>query len=200
MARLAAALLLVSALQSAVLAAAALAADLETLGRVRWGMSPAEISEALGESANRLPGRWDFGRYFSETTVEDVEVGGIPFRAFLQIDRQTGGLGQILLERRGRQATPVVFDDIVQALTDRYGDPEDTARDGDIAVPSAVRIVWRLPDFTINASFFDFRTTGIVSENPNVDRDPLTPFSERQRNNPRFLPRRALIRFNPPGG
>ncbi|QQP91918.1 hypothetical protein IGS68_12230 [Skermanella sp. TT6] len=194
-ARLAAVLLVASTLQCA-----ALADDLETLGRVRWGMSPGELSDALGRSANPLPGRWDFGRYYSETTVEDVEVGGIPFRAFLQIDRRTGGLGQILLERRGRQATPVVFDDIVRALTDRYGEPEQTARDGDIAVPSAVRIVWRLPDFTINASFFDFRTTGIVSENPNVDRDPLTPFSERQRNNPRFLPRRALIRFNPPEG
>ncbi|WP_158045483.1 hypothetical protein [Skermanella pratensis] len=193
-ARLAAAVLLASSLHSAP------AADLDTLRSVRWGMSPAELSDALGRSANTLPGRWDFGRYYSETTVEHVEVGGIPFRAFLQIDRKTGGLGQILLERRGRQATPMVFDDIVQVLTDRFGEPEQTAREGDIAVPASLRIVWRLPDFTINASFFDFRTTGIVSENPNVDRDPLTPFSERQRNNPRFLPRRALIRFNPPGG
>ncbi|EWY36835.1 hypothetical protein N825_23315 [Skermanella stibiiresistens SB22] len=176
----------------------AFATDIEVLRNVRWGMAPPDIAKALGDDATRLPGRWDFGRYYADTTVEDVQVASIGFRAFLQIDRQTGGLGQILLERRGRQASPVVFDDIVKALTDRFGSPEKSDQQNTAAVPKSLRVVWRLPDFTINASFFDFRTTAIVSENPNVDRDPLTPFSERQRNNPRFLPRRALIRFNPP--
>ena len=192
-ARLAAVLLVASTLQCA-----ALADDLETLGRVRWGMSPGELSDALGRSANPLPGRWDFGRYYADSSVEDVEVAGLPFRAFLQMDRQTGKLAQVLLERRGRQATPMVFEDIANALIGQFGQPSEDHSDGNAAVPSSVRLVWKLPDMTINASFFDFRTSAIFSEDPNVEPNPLVPYSERRRNNPGTLPRRALIRFNPP--
>ena len=37
----------------------------------------------------------------------------------------------------------------------------------------------------------------MLFENPNVDRDPLVPFSETRRINRRFLPRRLLIRYYP---
>jgi len=176
----------------------AFAADLTTLTAVRWGMTAGELEQALGNAANRLPGRWDFGQYYADTSVEDVEVAGLPFRAFLQMDRQSGRLAQILLERRGRQASPMVFEDIADALARQFGEPDEDLRNGNAAVPASVRLVWRLPDMTINASFFDFRTSAIFSEDPNRRSDPLVPFAERQRNNPRFLPRRALIRFTPP--
>ena len=125
-------------------------------------------------------------------------MAGLPFRAFLQMDRQTGKLAQVLLERRGRQATPMVFEDIANALIGQFGQPSEDHSDGNAAVPSSVRLVWKLPDMTINASFFDFRTSAIFSEDPNVEPNPLVPYSERRRNNPGTLPRRALIRFNPP--
>jgi hypothetical protein len=173
-------------------------ADLAVLSSARWGMNADELDQALGSAVNRLPGRWDFGRYYADVSVEDVYVAGLPFRAFLQMDRQSGRLAQILLERRGRQATPMVFEDIADALTARFGEPAENRRDGSAAVPASVRLVWKLPDMTINASFFDFRTSAIFSEDPNVTPDPLVPFAKRQRNNPRFLPRRALIRFSPP--
>jgi len=175
------------------------AADLETLTAVRWDMDADELDRALGSADSRLPGRWDFGRYYADMSVEDVEVAGLPFRAFLQMDRKSGKLAQILLERRGRQATPMVFEDIANALIGQFGQPDEDRRNGNAAVPTSVRLVWKLPDMTINASFFDFRTSAIFSEDPNVEPNPLVPFSERQRNNPRTLPRRALIRFNPPG-
>jgi hypothetical protein len=177
----------------------AFAADLATLSAVRWGMDADELDRALGSADSRLPGRWDFGRYYADMSVEDVEVAGLPFRAFLQMDRKSGKLAQILLERRGQQATPMVFEDIANALIGQFGQPDEDRRDDNAAVPASVRLVWRLPDMTINASFFDFRTSAIFSEDPNVEPNPLVPFSERQRNNPRTLPRRALIRFNPPG-
>src|SRR3954447_14727295 len=148
-------------------------------------MTAGELEQALGNAANRLPGRWDFGQYYADTSVEDVEVAGLPFRAFLQMDRQSGRLAQILLERRGRQASPMVFEDIADALTQQFGEPDEDLRDGSAAVPASVRLVWRLPDMTINASFFDFRTSAIFSEDPNRRPDPLVPFAERQRNNPR---------------
>ena len=175
------------------------AADLATLTAARWGMNADELDKALGSDDSRLPGRWDFGRYYSDTSIEDVMVGGLGFRAFLQMDRKSGKLAQILLERRGRQASPMVFEDIADALIGKFGQPDENRRDGNAAVPTSVRLVWKLPDMTINASFFDFRTTAIFSEDPNVEPNPLVPYSERQRNNPRMLPRRALIRFNPPG-
>ena len=177
----------------------AFAADLATLSAVRWGMDADELDRALGSADSRLPGRWDFGRYYADMSVEDVEVAGLPFRAFLQMDRKSGKLAQVLLERRGQQATPMVFEDIANALIGQFGEPDENRSDGDAAVPSSVRLVWKLPDMTINASFFDFRTSAIFSEDPNVEPDPLVPYSERRRNNPRTLPRRALIRFNPPG-
>jgi hypothetical protein len=177
----------------------AFAADLATLSAVRWGMDADELDRALGSADSKLPGRWDFGRYYADMSVEDVEVAGLPFRAFLQMDRKSGKLAQVLLERRGQQATPMVFEDIANALIGQFGEPDENRSDGDAAVPSSVRLVWKLPDMTINASFFDFRTTAIFSEDPNVEPDPLVPYSERRRNNPRTLPRRALIRFNPPG-
>jgi hypothetical protein len=177
----------------------AFATDLGTLTAARWGMNADELDEALGSADSRLPGRWDFGRYYADTSVEDVEVAGLPFRAFLQMDRKSGKLAQILLERRGRQATPMVFEDIANALIGQFGEPDENRSDGNVAVPSSVRLVWKLPDMTINASFFDFRTSAIFSEDPNVEPNPLVPYSERRRNNPRTLPRRALIRFNPPG-
>jgi hypothetical protein len=182
-----------------LLAPIASAADLATLSAIRWGMNADELDRALGSADSRLPGRWDFGRYYADTSVEDVEVAGLPFRAFLQMDRKSGKLAQILLERRGQQATPMVFDDIADALIGQFGQPDEDRRDGNAAVPTSVRLVWKLPDMTINASFFDFRTSAIFSEDPNVEPNPLVPYSKRQRNNPRTLPRRALIRFNPPG-
>ena len=174
------------------------ATDLATLSAVRWGMDADELDKALGSADSRLPGRWDFGRYYADTSVEDVEVAGLPFRAFLQMDRKSGKLAQILLERRGRQATPMVFEDIANALIGQFGQPDEDRRDDNIAVPASVRLIWKLPDMTINASFFDFRTSAIFSEDPNVEPNPLVPYSERRRNNPRTLPRRALIRLNPP--
>jgi hypothetical protein len=174
------------------------AADLATLSAIRWGMDAAELDRALGNADTRLPGRWDFGRYYADSSVEDVEVAGLPFRAFLQMDRKSGKLAQVLLERRGQQATPMVFEDIANALIGQFGQPTENRSDGNAAVPSSVRLVWKLPDMTINASFFDFRTSAIFSEDPNVEPNPLVPYSERRRNNPRTLPRRALIRFNPP--
>ena len=182
-----------------LVAPVASAADLGTLTATRWGMDADELDRALGSADSRLPGRWDFGRYYADTSVEDVEVGGLPFRAFLQMDRKSGKLAQILLERRGQQATPMVFEDIANALIGQFGEPDENRSDGNAAVPASVRLVWKLPDMTINASFFDFRTSAIFSQDPNVEPDPLVPYSERRRNNPRTLPRRALIRFNPPG-
>jgi hypothetical protein len=178
--------------------AGARATDLETLMAAHWGMDAAGLDKALDSADQPLPGRWDFGRYYADRIVENVDVGGHAFRAFLQMDRGTDRLGQILLERRGRQAGPLVFEDIKQALTERFGEPEEDARQGDKALPTAIRVVWRMPELTVTASFFDFYTTGMFFEDPNSDRDPLTPYAERRRNNPRFLPRRALIRFNPP--
>jgi hypothetical protein len=188
-----------AAVLALVLPAPAAGADLATLSAARWGMDAGELDRALGDSDTRLPGRWDFGRYYADSSVENVEVAGIPFRAFLQMDRKTGKLSQVLLERRGRQATPMVFEDIANALIGQFGEPAENTNDGNAAVPSSVRLVWKLPDMTINASFFDFRTSAIFSEDPNVEPNPLVPYSERRRNNPRTLPRRALIRFNPPG-
>jgi hypothetical protein len=66
------------------------AADLDILRDARWGMDAAALDEALGAADEPLPGRWDFGRYYAERIVENVDVGGHRFRAFLQMDKANG--------------------------------------------------------------------------------------------------------------
>jgi hypothetical protein len=173
------------------------AVGLDTLSAARWGMAAADLDRAFGKELVRLPGRWDFGPFYADLILPEVEVAGHPFRAFFQMERKTGGLGQILLERRSGKATPMVFDDVVRALSDRYGEMTETSA-GMKGIPTSVRAIWRLPDLVVEASFFDFYTTGMFFEDPNTARNPLVPSYQRQRNNPRFLPRRALIRLHPP--
>jgi hypothetical protein len=173
------------------------AADLATLSAARWGMAATDLDRAFGDQLVRLPGRWDFGPFYADFTLPEIEVAGYAFRAFFQMERKTDRLGQILLERRGGKATPMVFDDVVRALSDHYGELAETST-GTRGIPTALRAIWRLPDLVVEASFFDFYTTGMFFEDPNTARNPLVPYYQRRRNNPRFLPRRALIRLHPP--
>jgi hypothetical protein len=171
---------------------------LEVLDRTRWGMDATELEAALRGTVVRLPGRWDFGPLlYADLTIPDVTVAGYPFRGFLQMDRHDGRLQQVMLERRGPAATPMVFEKVLAALTSAFGKPDGPPRH-DPRLPVAVDVTFHRGDDAVIATFFDQYTEGIFFQDPNIplSLNPLIPYYRRERNNPSFLPRRAIVRVH----
>jgi len=179
---------------------AAQAADLAGWRAARWGMTDAELSAAFGPGLERLPGRWQYGGAYAERALFDVELGGLKFMALFQMNQATDRLQQVLLERRGAQATPAAYDRMMAALEAAYGPAEGLCLtphpDGPLR---RLSLRWRFATTTIQATWLDFLTTALLFEEPDTEKrfDPLIPFSETRRIVRRFLPRRVLVRFHP---
>ncbi len=172
--------------------------DLEGWQGARWGMTADELAGVFGPQLERLPGRWDFGGAYAERAILDVELGGLTFMAYFQMNKHSHQLQQVLLERRAVRATPAAYGAVLAALEAVYGAPEGSCvvphPDGP---PRRVTLRWRFPTTTVQITWLDFLTTAMLFEDPNVDRDPRVPYAETRRNNHRFLPRRILVRFHP---
>ncbi|WP_207480225.1 hypothetical protein [Arenibaculum pallidiluteum] len=164
-----------------------------------WGARDADLANRFGDRLRTLPGRFDFGpKLYAERRLDGVEIGGVPFAAYLQMDRRTGQLQQVLLERRQGQVTPATTRQALDALVEMLGEPAAESVGGDPRTPSTASFTWRREGTTIQVSLFDFHTTGIFFEDPDpAVRNPLIPFYLRMRNDPRFLPRRLLVRMHP---
>lgn len=184
-----------------LLLAAPLAAapdDVSGWRAARWGMTAAELEAAFDGRLTRLPGRREYGGAYAELALLGVRVAGHRFDAYFQMGETSGRLQQVLLERARRWAGPRGFVELAEALRRRYGPPTRTCADaGDGGRPTAAEAVWRFPTTTVHAVLLDFYTSGMAFDDPNVDPDPLTPFYRTRRNNPRFLPRRLLLRLHP---
>jgi hypothetical protein len=175
-------------------------ADIEGWRGARWGMTEAALERVFGDRLARLPGRWIYGGAYATRLIEEVSIGDQRFRAIFQMNEETGRLQQVLLETVRRPGQEAAFHSTLAALRRAYGAP-----DGSCGVPRAgggplsLELWWRFPTTTAHLTFFDFYTRGMFSSDPNVDPDPLADWFERRRNNPRFLPRRTLVRFHPTG-
>ncbi|MCP5373003.1 MAG: hypothetical protein H6907_14855 [Hyphomicrobiales bacterium] len=181
-----------------LLAAGARAApdDLAGWRGARWGMAAADLERVFGADLRALPGRWDFGGAYADHALFDVDVAGLRFTAFFQMDKADGRLRQVLLERRAARATPGGYDSVLSALEAAYGPaggicvqrhPDGTVR--------RVSLRWRFATTTVQATWLDFLTTAMLFRDSARGPDPLVPFAETRRINRRFLPRRLLIRF-----
>ena len=181
----------------AAMGAEARPADIEGWRGARWGMSEAQLLRVFGEVLEPLPGRWVYGDAYATRMIQPVALGGQRLRAVFQMQEKTGRLQQVLLETLRRPGQEAAFDSALAALRERYGAPT-----GSCAVPPAgggplsLEFRWVFPTTTVHLTFVDFFTTGMFSADPNVDPDPLARYFERRRNNPRFLPRRTLVRFH----
>ncbi|MEQ9609514.1 MAG: hypothetical protein RLN99_17785 [Kiloniellaceae bacterium] len=177
--------------------AAAARDDVAGWDATRWGMTEAQIESALGERVVRLPGRWLYGNAYADLAVEDVDVGGLAFTAYLQINAESHRLQQVLLERRRTQAVPGVFDALIDALEDGYGPPDEVctqAKSG--GEPLDYQLTWRFATTTLHAKFLDFSTTAVFSRDPEAEIDPLVIERKVRRNLRRSMPRRILLRFH----
>ena len=176
---------------------AAAQVDLAGWQNLRWGMSAAEIREALGDEVMALPGRWLYGGAYAELAVANVTIGGLAFTAYLQMNAATHRLQQVLLERRRIGAVPAAFESAVSALQQELGPPTaDCVQAKSGGQPLDYQITWRFPTTTVHAKFLDFSTTAVFSRDPEAERDPLVIERKVRRNIRRFMPRRILIRYH----
>lgn len=171
--------------------------DLAGWEALRWGMTAAEIREALGDRAAALPGRWLYGGAYAELAVPDVQIGGLAFTAYLQMNAATHRLQQVLLERRRVGALPAAFEAALAALTETLGPPSaDCAQAKSGGRPLDYEVTWRFPTTTVHAKFLDFSTTAVFTRDPEAEIDPLVIERKVRRNIRRFMPRRILVRYH----
>ena len=162
-----------------------------------WGMTAADIRDALGARVTALPGRWVYGGAYADLAVEDVEIGGLAFTAYLQMNSQTDRLQQVLLERRRTGAVPAAFEAALAELEQVLGPPAaDCAQAKTGGQPLDYQITWRFPTTTVHAKFLDFSTTAVFSRDPEAELDPLVIERKVRRNIRRFMPRRILVRYH----
>lgn len=191
-----AAAVLTLALSAAAFPASALE-DLPGWRDTRWGMTLADLEEALDADATRLPGRWLYGGAYADLAVHGVELAGLTFTAYLQMNADTHRLQQVLLERRRVGAVPAAFEKLVDGLMEDLGPPStDCAQAKTGGQPLDYQLTWRFPTTTVHAKFLDFSTTSVFSRDPEAELDPLIIERKVRRNIRRFMPRRILIRYH----
>jgi hypothetical protein len=173
--RIAAALL---ALLSAALPSPVVASGWD---RVDWGMTSNDIAVLYGARAQRLGSPIVFGDSYSDIVLRDQPFAAYPFRVYFQMDKTSGRLAHVLLERRRQYATRFIFDRVVETLrhdlgpeSERCGGPADRGK------PTTIDLLWRRNEKTVVVTFLDF-AAGILE----YSNDPA---------------RRILSRYSPPGG
>jgi hypothetical protein len=147
------------ALVLSVLPAPARAAELSAiLGTIRWGESSAELAQRLGTGAVRLKPPIEFGDSLVDIALRDFQLGGYPFAVYFQMDKKTGGLMRVMLERQRHGANPLVYRAVVAALQRDYGAPATScgarARRAN-GYQAAGERIWLPADLSIRAVFRD---------------------------------------------
>ncbi len=167
-----------------------------------WGEDMAALDARFGEALTVLAPPWQFGPFEAPRVLPDRDLAGLDFRAYFQVNPGDGRLGQILMERRHAQATPLAFVEVYQDLIDQFGPAAREClladRGGESAGdPAVAEAIWRFADTRVHLSFLDFKSNQILYQNPAIPIDPLIPDSERRVIYSNLLPRRILIRFYP---
>ena len=183
------ALVVALALLHASVAGAAGLADV--LRGARWGEPGSALMAAIGGRATLLPQPIDFGDSYAEIVRRDVALGGVPLIAFFQMDKRTGGLKRIQLERQRHGVNPPAFRAVFGALVATYGAP-----DANCATPpgpaggyqAAAESVWRRDGLVVRAIF---RDTTIEAFEGCLFGDPALP-------GPCGLTGQLLVRISPP--
>jgi hypothetical protein len=155
--------------------------------------APADRVAEVYPSALRLDPALDFGPMAATHVAEDAAEAGLVFRLFVQTDRATGLVRQLLFERRrgeiGPDDTKIVFD----ALVASDGKPSwSCAR----TATGTTHALWRRGDAVIHLVAFDDAARGIARFDPNSDSDPRARSSDRLRVRTRALPKRLIVRVH----
>ncbi|MGE5268654.1 MAG: hypothetical protein ACM3JG_03155 [Thiohalocapsa sp.] len=143
----------------ALTALSAAAAGLATSWQgTQWGESNRALLAQFGSSVTVLPRPLDFGDSYTQIVRRDIVVGGWKLIAFYQMDKQTGGLKRIQLERQRHGVNLAAFRGVLGGLEAAYGRPDLTCQ-----IPLGPRSgyqrgaerIWRRDDIVIRAIFRD---------------------------------------------
>lgn len=172
--------------------------DIAGWNGARWGMTAADIRGAFGEALTELPGRREYKNAHAELALLRHPAFGMTFDVYFQMNADTGRLQQVLLETGRGRAGPRDFLRLRERLEDRYGAPARVCvQKPEDGTPASADALWRFPTTTVHAVFLDFYSTALLFHDPNVDIDPLVPDHRTRTINPRFLPRRIVLRYHP---
>ena len=143
---------------AAVLASAQAADIASSLQGLRWGESNAALVAHFGARAAVLPQPIDFGDSYAQIVLRDVAVGGVKLIAFFQMDKTTGGLKRVQLERQRHGVTPPAFRAVLAGLEADYGTPDLSC--GIRPLPAsgyqaAAERIWRRDGLVVRAIFRD---------------------------------------------
>jgi hypothetical protein len=156
-----------------------------------WGEPGNALLEHLGARAAVLPQPIDFGDSYVQIVVRAVPVGGVPLIAFFQMDKATGGLKRVQLERQRHGVNPPAFRGVVAGLEDAFGAPKAmcTVAPGPTSgYQAATKIAWSRDGNLISAIF---RDTTIEAVEGCLNRDLGT--------GPCGLTGQLLVRISPAG-
>jgi hypothetical protein len=131
----------------AVPAAAAPAGSVvaQLTAQTHWGETAGALLRQFGRAA-RLPWRLDFGDSYVDVVLPDLRIGGLRFIVFFQMDKKSGGLARIQIERPRHGANPPAVRAALAALAAGYGAPDRTCRlppSPRNGYQAAVEEVWR---------------------------------------------------------
>ena len=123
-----------------------------------WGEPSRALLAHFGARATVLPRPLDFGDSYTDVVLRNVPVGGFPLIAYFQMDKATGGLKRIQLERPRHGVTPPAFRAVLAALEAALGTPDTLC--GVPPVPAsgyqaAAERVWSRNGVVIRAIFRD---------------------------------------------
>jgi len=157
---------------------------------VTWGETSRDALAHFGKAATILANPIDFGDSYTELVLRDISIGGVPLIGFLQMDKRTGGLKRIQLERQRHGVNPAAFRAVLIGLQARYGAPDAACGEWPSPISgyqAAAERVWRRDGATIRAIF---RDTTIQAFEGCLAGDPTL--------GPCGLTGRLLVRISPP--
>ena len=160
---------------------------------LHWGEPSTAVYGQLGRRATILRRPIDFGDSYAELVLRNVPLGGFPLVAFFQMDKATGGLKRIQLERQRHGVNPPAFRGVLTALEAEFGAPEAMCgiRPGPASgYQAAAERVWRRDKAVIRAIF---RDTTIEAFEGCLAGDPSIA-------GPCGLTGQLLVRVSPPDG
>ena len=124
----------------------------------RWGEPSAALLAQFGARATVLQPALDFGDSYANIVLRDVTVGGFRLIGFFQMDKATGGLKRIQLERPRHGVTPTAFRAVLGTLEAGYGAPDAVCGvrpDPASGYQAAAERIWRRDGVVIRAIFRD---------------------------------------------
>jgi hypothetical protein len=157
-----------------------------------WGEPGRDLAEHFGGEATILQTPLIYGDSYTQVVLRDVDVGGVRLIAFFQMDRKTGGLKRIQLERQRHGVNPPAFRGVVTGLEQAFGAPDSSCAanpNPKNGFQAATELDWWRDHDLIRAIF---RDTTIEAYEGCVTRDITT--------GPCGLTGQLLVRISPLGG